>query len=120
MGWKQYNENTHSDDLPAVDMDSREEVKPKEKEKRHYKEVYELFYKILNTPPLSRADWVRNTTEQKSADDLYTIKGMEQIERALELYEEHKDDEYCPSINSPSSLMRKWDKLKDFKQKNGL
>lgn len=118
MGWKQ----TQGDDpdLPDVDLDSGEIIKPKEKPKRHYREVYALFYEILNISPLAKTDWIINTTEQKSADNLYTSKGLEQVRKALELYEENKDAEFCPKIYSPSSLVRKWKQLHDFKEKNNL
>lgn len=119
MSIKGYNENQHFDDLPAIGDDGEVE-KPKEKTKRHYKEVYEVFYRILNIQPLTRADWAMNTTEQKSADNLYTMKGLEQVERALILFRDNKDVQYCPKIHSPNSLVRKWKQLYEFKEENGL
>lgn len=118
MPIRSYNENEHSDDIiPALDMDSREPIKKPEKAKRPYKEVYALFGKILG---VSTVEWLVNTTEQRSADLLYTEKGLEQIEKALRLYIEHKDEEYCPAIFSPTTLIRKWSQLVNFKKKNGI
>lgn len=116
MSWKKpYNENQHSDDLPSIDMDSGEGVKPQEKKKRHYKEVYELF-RVLGPVPLN---WTVNTTVQKCADNLYTERGLEQIKTALQFYLEHKHLEYIPEITSPYDLDSKWKKLLSFKKKNG-
>lgn len=114
MGWKN-KPSDNDDDLPAIDMDSGEEVKPKEKKKRHYKEVYELF-RVLGPVPLN---WSVNTTEQKCADNLYTERGVEQIKTALQFYLEHKHLEYIPEITSPYDLDSKWKKLLSFKKKNG-
>jgi phage replication O-like protein O len=114
MGWKQYNENAHSDDIPSIGDDGEIE-KPKEKPKRHYKEVYELF-KTLGPIPLN---WNVNTTQQKCAENLYTERGVENIKNALEYYKEHKGEEYLPEINSPHDLDTKWSKLYSFKKKNG-
>lgn len=117
MGWKQYNENAHSDDLPAIDAESGEEIKPKVKEKRHYNDVYKLFVAGLGKP--IPANWLVNKTQMQCADNLYTERGIEKIENALRYYKEHKDDEFCPQITSPYDLDSKWTKLFSFKQKNG-
>ena len=115
MGWKHYNENEHSDDIPSIG-DNGEIVKPKEKEKRHYKEVYEVFKKILGVSPLN---WTVNVTQQKSAENLYTERGVEQIEKALLFYNEYKDVEFCPHVTTPYDLDSKWSKLNKFKKQNG-
>ena len=114
MPFRKYNENEHYDDVPSIGDDGEIE-KPKERPKRHYKEVYALF-KILGNIPLN---WTVNTTEQKCAENLYTERGIEKIERALLFYKRHKDNEFCPSINSPFDLDSKWSKLLAFKKKYG-
>lgn len=104
----------------VVDLDGDGSLTPTEKPKkakRPYKEVYALFGKILG---VSTVEWLVNTTEQRSADLLYTEKGLEQVEKALRLYVEHKDEEYCPAIFSPTTLIRKWSQLVSFKKKNGI
>jgi len=114
MAWKN-KASDNDDDLPSIDMDSQKEISPKEKPKRHYKEVYELF-RVLGPVPLN---WTLNTTEQKSAENLYTERGLEQIKTALQFYLDHKHLEYIPEITSPYSLDAKWKKLLSFKKKNG-
>lgn len=114
MAWKN-KASDNDDDLPSIDMDSQKEISPKEKPKRHYKEVYDLF-KTLGPIPLN---WTTNTTQQNSAENLYTERGVEQIISALQYYKEHKGEEYLPEINSPWDLDSKWKKLHNFKKKNG-
>tara|TARA_R110000868_G_scaffold160342_1_gene389802 strand:+ start:5758 stop:6564 length:807 start_codon:yes stop_codon:yes gene_type:complete len=111
MGWKSHNENNHTDDVPSIDLDTREEVKKPEKVKRHYKEVYQIFKEELGESP---ADWIVNPTEQKAGDNLFTEKGEKKIRTALRYFKENKDNEFCPQIYSPSSLMRKWKPLALF------
>lgn len=114
---KSYNENTHSDEIPSIDMDSRQEIKPPEKAKRNYKEVYAVFVQVFDKPHPS--NWIVNATQQKCAENLYTERGLEQIRTALEYYKEHKGEEYLPVIDSPYDLDTKWTKLFSFKKKNG-
>lgn len=116
--WDKPSDN--DDGMMEIDMDSRQEIKPIGKVKRHYKEVFNLFKEIQNTPPLTWNDWIMNTTEQKAADNLYTAKGLEQIQKALELYEDNKENKFIPKIYSPSSLVRKWKPLLDFKKDKKL
>lgn len=113
MGWK--NNQGDEPDIPDVDLDSGEIIKPKEKPKRHYREVYELF-KTLGTIPLN---WNMNTTQQTAAENLYTERGLEQIQIALQFYKEHKGEEYLPEITSPYELDSKWKKLHNYKKKHG-
>lgn len=105
--------NRTSDDFLEEDIQVEPDYKPKEKKQRHYKEVYEIFKCV----GIYSIDWIKNTTEQTAGDNLYTEKGLEQVEKALQLYKEYKDEEFCPLIYSPSSLMRKWKPLLAFKKK---
>lgn len=114
MEWKN-KPSDNDDDLDVIDIETGEPAKPKEKKKRHYKEVYELF-RVLGPVPLN---WSVNTTEQKCADNLYTERGLEQIKTALQFYLDHKHLEYIPEITSPYDLDSKWKKLLSFKKKNG-
>lgn len=108
-----YNENKHQDFDDVIDLETGRVVEDK-KTHKHYKEVYEAFKRVLNIHPLN---WSVNRTQQIAAENLYTERGLEQIERALRFYEEHKDDEYCPKIASPYDLDSKWSKLFAFKDK---
>lgn len=112
MGWTP-KQSDNDDDLDVIDIETGEPEKPKEKVVRHYKEVYEVFKHF----GMYSLDWTKNRTEQKAGDDLYTEKGIEQIEKALRLYKENKDKEFCPLIYSPSTLIRKWKSLLEFKKK---
>lgn len=112
MGWKNYQGD--EPDIPDIDLDSGEVIKPKEKPKRRYKEVFDLFA-VLGPVPLN---WRVNTTEQKCAENLYTERGIEKIKNALQFYKEHKDEEYCPEIRSPYDLDSKWKKLLNHKKRN--
>lgn len=121
-GWKSYNENDPTDGIPSVDFDSGEVIKPAEKPKRHYREVYEVFKRVLGKAP---ANWIVNKTQQQCAENLYTERGLEQIEKALRLYQEakenlpEKDLEFAPQIASPFDLDSKWSKLHTFIKKYG-
>lgn len=114
MSIRAYNENQHQEDLPEID-DNGEVIK-KEKKVRYYTQVYDVFKNFH----LYSIDWIKNTTEQTAGDNLYSLYGIEQIEKALMLYKENKDNEFCPRIYSPSTLIRKWKQLLDFKKKNNL
>lgn len=97
-----------------IDADTGEEVKPKEKPKRHFKEVYTVFEEVLGKLP---ANWFVNTTQQKCADNLFTERGITAIRNALQFYKENKEKEFCPQITQPSDLDAKWSKLGEFKKK---
>lgn len=115
MAWKKYNENQHSDDLPAIDAETGEIAKQKKKASKNYPKVYAVFARYMNVP----LNWTVNKTQQAAAENLYTERGIEKIERALQFYKEHKDIEYCPAITSPYDLDSKWSKLLAFKKKYG-
>ena len=80
---------------------------------RNYKEVFNLFEKVLGkTIP---ASWWSDIQQQTHADNLYTVRGLEKVRNALEFYKENQDKEYCPIIDSPTDLDRKYEKLSRFK-----
>lgn len=115
MAWKKYNENEHSDDIPSIGDDGDIET-PKPKVKRNYKPVYSLFEEILGKQP---NNWLVNKTQQQCAENLFTERGIGAIKNALYWYIDHKEEEFCPRISSPSDLDSKWTKLAEFKQKYG-
>lgn len=117
MGWKAHNENDHADDIPSIDLDSREEVKKPEKVKSQAPVVFEMFKEILGTYPLN---WRVNKTIRTAAENLMKERGESKIKHALLFYRENKDREYCPTILTPYDLDSKWTKLAKFKSDNGL
>lgn len=101
----------------VVDLDGDGSLTPTEKPKkikRNYKEVYGVFFRILGKTP---ANWLVNATQQKCADNLFTERGLEQIEKALVFYVENKDQEFCPDVSTPYDLDSKWSKLHKFSSK---
>lgn len=64
--------------------------------------------------------WAVNTGIRAAASRLYAEKGLAKVQRALDFYEDNKDEQYCPRITNPIDLEEKWDKLFAFKQKNNL
>ena len=117
VGWKQYNENDHTDDVPSVDLETGEIEKKKEKPKRQYKEIYAIFGEVLGKQP---NNWLVNKTQMTCAENLYTERGLVQVEKALLFFVENKDLEFCPQITSPYDLDAKWTKLNQFmKKQNG-
>lgn len=104
-------------DEGVVDLDGDGSLTPTEKPKkikRNYKEVYGVFFRILGKTP---ANWLVNATQQKCADNLFTERGLEQIEKALVFYVENKDQEFCPDVSTPYDLDSKWSKLHKFSSK---
>jgi hypothetical protein len=76
--------------------------------------VFKLFLEITGRFP---ANWKMNRTELQAAENLFTERGLDKIRNALDFYQEHKTEEYCPQISQPSDLDAKWTKLGEFKLK---
>jgi hypothetical protein len=100
-----------------VDIDGSTSLvgEKKKKPSKNYPKVYAVFARYMNVP----LNWTVNKTQQAAAENLYTERGIEKIERALQFHKEHKDIEYCPVITSPYDLDSKWSKLLAFKKKYG-
>lgn len=77
----------------------------------HAREVFPLFKGHQIT-------WRKNTSFCSSAENLYKIRGIEDIKSALDYYEKHKQHEFCPRIFNPYDLDMKWDKLVEFSLKH--
>lgn len=113
MGW-----NNKSDDYEEgyVDLDGdgllKEEKKPQTRKYPNAPAVRKVFQEILGKNPL---DWNKNTTVLQACENLYTERGIEKIRNALEFYVENRDKEFCPVIDSPIDLDRKYTKLSRFK-----
>lgn len=108
---KTYNENEPYEE-PVLDDDTREIVnkKPQTKKYPNALKVFNLFGKY----PLN---WKINKTQLQAAENLFTERGSEQIIKALQFYKENKDNEFCPTINSPYDLDSKWAKIIGFKKR---
>lgn len=108
---------TDEPDIPTIGDDGEIE-KPKEKVKKHYKEVYKIFNEVLGKDIPN--NWLVNKTQMICAENLYTERGLVQVEKALLFFVENKDLEFCPQITSPYDLDAKWSKLNQFmKKQNG-
>lgn len=112
--WNKNSEN--DDDLPSIGEDGNITQEKLKKVKRNYKPVYSLFEEVLGKKP---NNWLVNTTQQKCAENLFTERGISAVKNALQWYVDHKEEEYCPQISSPSDLDSKWTKLAEFKRKHG-
>lgn len=112
--------NTYSDDHfeGEVDYDGDGALSPvKKPNTRKYPNapaVRKLFQEILGR---SEANWRINKNQLQACENLYTERGMEKIKNALEFYQENKDQEFCPVIDSPCDLDSKYAKLSRFKTK---
>jgi len=110
--------NNKSDDYEegVVDLDGdgslKAEKKPQTRKYPNAPAVRKVFQEILGKNPL---DWNKNTTILQACENLYTERGIEKIRNALEFYVENRDKEFCPVIDSPLDLDRKYTKLSRFK-----
>jgi hypothetical protein len=113
MSW-----NKVSDDYEegSIDLDGDGSVKEeKKKSTKKYPNavvIRKLFQEILGLSPL---DWNKNVTVLQACENLYTERGVEKVQNALEFYRENQDKPFCPSINSPTDLDRKYVQLSKFK-----
>lgn len=118
MSW---NKQSDDYDLGVVDIDgdlSLKEIKKKPTQKYpNAPIVRKLFQEILGVNP---ADWNRNTAVLQACENLLTEHNVEKVRNALNFYKEHKDKEFCPIINTPVDLDRKYVKLSQFKTKYEL
>lgn len=93
----------------------------------------ELVYEDENTPtkrprkyphsevvfswfPRPQKSWKLNSTELKHAELLF-VRGEEQVRKALEVYEQNKEEKFCPVVTKPSELEQKWVSLVRFSKK---
>lgn len=115
MGW-----NNKSDDYEegVVDYDNDASLKVVEKKSpRKYPNapiVFKLFQEILG---INQSFWKRSPAILESCERLYAERGVEKIKNALEFYQEHKDEKFCPKITSPKKLEEKYADLSLYKTK---
>ena len=115
MSWTKYSDDY---ELGSIDADGdgsvQEEKKPRTRKYPNAPAVRKVFLEVLGKNP---ADWNRNTTVLQACENLYTERGLDKIKNALLFYREHQDEEFCPVINTPVDLDRKYTNLSRFKTK---
>jgi phage replication O-like protein O len=102
----------------VLDLDSGEIKTPEKKSTRKYPNapaVRKVFLEVLGKNP---AAWAQHTTQLQASENLFTERGIDQIRKALEFYQENKDREFCPQTTSPHELDTKWSKLIAYKNKS--
>lgn len=86
------------------------EKKSPPKKYPHSKEVFGLWGKYPR-------NWELNTTQLRAAENLFEEQGLEEIRAALEYWNKHKDEDFCPQVPTPYDLDSKWLKLSAFYDK---
>ena len=113
MSWNKYSDEFEEG---VIDLDGDGSLKPEKKpQTKKYPNapiIRKVFQEVLGKNP---ADWNKNVTVLQACENLYTERGVEKVRNALEFYRENKDREFCPVINSPVDLDRKYEKLSRFK-----
>jgi len=113
MSW-----NKQADDFEEgyVDLDGDGSLaEEKKKPTRKYPNaptIRKIFQEVLGKNP---ASWNKNTTVLQSCENLYTERGVEKVKNALQFFKENQDKEFCPVIDSPVDLDRKYEKLSRYK-----
>lgn len=98
---------------PSEVIEFKEEVSEKKstpKKYPHSKEVFGLWGKYPR-------NWELNTTQLRAAENLFEEQGLEEIRGALEYWNKHKDEDFCPQVPTPYDLDSKWLKLSAFYDK---
>lgn len=97
--------------VASLRIESDTPKKEKTKTDQKYLEVFRLWGDYPR-------NWVKNTTQRFAAENLLAETDLEQMKKALALYEKYKGYPFCPQIRSPWDLDTKWDSLLDFKPKH--
>jgi len=119
-GEKNMDWNKKSDDYEegVIDLDGDGEIKnvaaPRTKKYPNAPAIRKIFLRVLGINPNY---WKQQTPQLQACENLYTERTPEKVEKALEFYKEHQNDEFCPKINSPYDLDAKWTKLGEYKLK---
>ena len=96
---------------PQIEIVSEvSEKKSAPKKYPHSKEVFGLWGKYPR-------NWELNTTQLRAAENLFEEQGLEEIRAALEYWNKHKDEDFCPQVPTPYDLDSKWLKLSAFYDK---
>lgn len=107
MKFGSYNESNNSDSYePVVDADSGQVRSSKEKIAK-YPNADTIFKLFPNSVP----SWKINRTYRACAESVFKVRGLKDASDAMAFAIKHKDDEFCPKIDTPYDLDMKWDKL---------
>lgn len=102
--------NTSVADAPQViEVSDSEESKVSTKKPKYpnAKTVFALWGKYPK-------NWDLNTTQLRSAENLFEERGLEGVENAIKWYRDLKDREFCPQVSTPYELDSKWSKFEKF------
>lgn len=88
---------------PIIEVFEGEERPARARKDTAYRAVFEEFGKIQG--------WWQHKTQVEAAKRLLSLRGIEQVRKALDFYREHKDDPYMVEIHTPYDLEAKWSKL---------
>lgn len=80
---------------------------PRPRKNVDYRFVFGLFYSNGKWPK----SWEFKREHVEAARFLYETIECDELSDAMQFYMKHKDEKYCPQINSPSDLLEKWGKL---------
>ena len=110
-------DNTSADKPREVEDSSYLEENTRAKRSPKYPHAKSVFKTLWGD--LYPKSWERITTQLVSAENLYE-RGIVQARGAIKLYNENKEDKFCPSIRTPHDLDTKWEKLLEYKKRNSL
>jgi len=99
--------------MDFVDIPIGRDEKPKRESRAKYpnsKKVFSLWGKYPR-------NWEMNSTQCRAAENLFSERGIEEIENALKWYAKVREKEFCPRIDTPYDLDSKWAKLETFVEK---
>lgn len=115
MSWNKYGED-HTEGVVDLegDLSIVPEKKPVTRKYPNAPAIRKIFQEILGK---NEANWKINKTQLQACENLFTDRGLDKIRNALQFYLEVKDQEYCPTIDSPYDLDAKWPKLVRIKNK---
>jgi len=102
-----------SKDSPIVEVSLGElDVEKKKKESRvKDKEAIYLLFGNEKQP------WWFHKQEKEAAIRLFDMKDFKQVKKAIQLAHKHREDPYCPEVNTPFQLEKKWDSLLSYKNR---
>lgn len=103
MGWN--NKSDNDSDLPEIDIDSGEEVKPKRKKK--VTDDIQAVFNLFKNP--AKINWGKRELERDAAQALFDTYGIEKLTIRMKRIESEKKkkDPYFPEVNTPSQLLDK-------------
>lgn len=102
-------------DFPIQVVSSTTETETEPKSPPKYKNARVAFSWF----PKPNEVWSKRKHELESGLILFK-KGEHEVKGALRFYFDHKDDRFCPIVNSPTKLVDKWEDLANYRERNDL